>query len=126
MDKDGLIVGQNYLLTLSDWVYTPSGLQKNAVFGKVEAILSDEDTLGIKTNRGSTNWYVKIGDMLVAGCRIHYAIKTDYCFLGPVTDHVVENGVCRTYERPCNIYHQHEGGAPNVVRIDLNDLKDPS
>ena len=35
---------------------------------------------GIKTNRGSTNWYVVIGKMIIAGCQVHYVIQCDECY----------------------------------------------
>lgn len=50
-------------------------------------ILKDEDTLGIKTNARSTNWYAFVGDeekgIIVAGCQIHYAC---ICNNKPCTD----------------------------------------
>lgn len=37
--------------------------------------------LGIKTNMKSTNWFAKVGcedkHVIIAGCQIHYAVKTD-------------------------------------------------
>ena len=70
-------IGEKYLITTDSWFMAPDGQMYKAVFGAVKEILGDEETLGIKTNRGSTNWYVSIGNMLVAGCQIHYAIKTE-------------------------------------------------
>ena len=47
--------------------------------GKIE-ILSDE-VLGVKTNRNSSNWFMKIGgdglEVIVAGCQIHYVVRCD-------------------------------------------------
>lgn len=39
-------------------------------------IHEDQKVLGIKTNRHSSNWFLEIGNMVIAGCQIHYAIKT--------------------------------------------------
>lgn len=73
--------GQNVLVTTNAWFFGPDGKQYRAVWGKV-SIHSDEDTLGIKTNRMSSNWYALVGDgekaMMVAGCQIHYAILCSY------------------------------------------------
>lgn len=70
-------VGKNYLITTERWFIAPDGEQYRSVWGKVKSILDSEETLRIKTNRNSTNWYVEIGNMIVAGCQIHYAIQTD-------------------------------------------------
>lgn len=70
-------VGENYLITCDNWFYNPVGEQCRAVWGEVKAILNDSEALGIKTNRGSTNWFVQIGDTIVAGCQIHFAVKCE-------------------------------------------------
>jgi len=75
-------VGKRYLITTDNWFYAPNGAQHRVVFGKVSAVQNSEETLGIRTNRNATNWYVVIGNMIVAGCQIHYAIQTNECHLG--------------------------------------------
>ena len=70
-------IGKRVLITTNEWFLTPDGKSCKGVYGTVKNILSSEETLGVKTNSKSTNWYVEIGDMLVAGCQIHYAIITD-------------------------------------------------
>jgi len=70
-------LGEKYLITTDGWFVAPDGERYSAVFGTVVSVHSDEETLGVKTNRGSTNWYVEIGKMLIAGCQVHYAIRTD-------------------------------------------------
>ncbi|MFW8567024.1 hypothetical protein [Orrella sp. 11846] len=70
-------VGDNALITTDNWFYAPNGNSYRAVWGTVKAVSSDKEVLGINTNRNSTNWYVEIGNMIVAGCQIHYAVATD-------------------------------------------------
>jgi len=70
-------IGQKALVTTSEWFYAPDGAQYRAVFGTIKGIFEDDATLGIKTNSKSTNWYLEIGNMIVAGCQIHYAVMTD-------------------------------------------------
>ncbi len=72
-------IGDKALITTEGWFYAPDGISYRAVFGTVKGVLNSQDTLGVKTNARSTNWYVEIGNMTVAGCQIHYAIKTDKC-----------------------------------------------
>ena len=72
-----------FLITTDEWFVAPDGDQYKAVFGTVIGVVSSEVVLGLKTNRGSTNWYVEIGNMLIAGCQIHYAIKTDKVNFAP-------------------------------------------
>ena len=69
-------VGDTVLVTTNDWFYAPDGKKYKAVFGDLIAIENSENTLGVKTNAKSTNWYMQIGNMIVAGCQIHYCIKT--------------------------------------------------
>ncbi|CZT36169.1 hypothetical protein [Rhizobium sp. 9140] len=69
--------GQKYLINTDQWFFAPDGENYKAVFGTVHAVVDAEQTLGLKTNRNSTNWYVAIGDMIIAGCQIHYAMRAD-------------------------------------------------
>lgn len=81
------------LATLDNYFFTPDGKQYRAVFSKVRAISGDQETLGIKTNARSTNWYATIGDMTIAGCQIHYVVKTDDCNTQDVRDFTIVEGV---------------------------------
>ena len=74
-----ITIGDKALITTEGWFFAPDGKSYRAVFGTVKGVSTSQDTLGVKTNAKSTNWYVEIGNMLVAGCQIHYAIKTDKC-----------------------------------------------
>lgn len=70
-------IGEKFLITTDNWFYAPDGNNYKAVWGTIKGIKSDKESLGISTNRGSTNWYLEIGNMNVAGCQIHFAIKCD-------------------------------------------------
>lgn len=70
-------IGKKVLITTDCWFIAPDGRNYKAVHGTVKGVYSDQETLGIKTNRGSTNWYVEIGNMTIAGCQIHYAVTCD-------------------------------------------------
>lgn len=75
-------IGKKYLITVDDWFYAPDGKQYHAVFGTIQGFHNSLETLGIKVNIRSADWYMSIGNgntMSIAGCRIHYAIKTDSC-----------------------------------------------
>lgn len=96
-----------YLITTDNWFFCPDGKQYKAVWGDVEIL--DDSILGIKTNRNSSNWFLKIGkndkEVYVAGCQIHYSVK---CNVRPNTDCVEEyttndEGI-KFYERPTNIW----------------------
>lgn len=69
-------LGEKYLITTDNWFIAPDGEQYKSVFGTVKSIMDDKDALGVKTNRHSSNWFVMIGSMMIAGCQIHYCIKT--------------------------------------------------
>lgn len=97
-----------YLITTDSWFYAPNGKPYKAVWGEVEVL--EDVFLGIKTNRNSTNWFLKVGNaesnVVIAGCQIHYAVK---CETMPNTEPSedwladAQNGI-RKYERPTTIY----------------------
>ena len=62
-----------YLITTDDYFIAPDGKEYKCVWGDVQ-ILND-NVLGVKTNRNAVNWYAKVGDVIIAGCQIHFAIK---------------------------------------------------
>ena len=96
-----------YLVTTDSWFFAPDGLQYCAVYGDVQ-IVGDE-SLGLKTNRNSTNWYAMIGTeanhVIVAGCQIHYSVK---CLKRPkdliVEDYSLFEGKQVKSLRPSRIY----------------------
>lgn len=103
--------GKKALVTTDGWFLAPDGKQYRAVFGTVRKIHSDADTLGIKTNIRSTNWFLEIGNMCIAGCQIHYAIATETCELGDVPDVHVEAGKVTEFTSPARIYDADQGAA---------------
>jgi hypothetical protein len=103
--ESSMQVGQKALITTNAWFYGPDGRQYRAAFGTVKAVRTSEDTLGVRTNARSTNWYVKIGNLTIAGCQIHYALRCDTVNTGPTKDWSAdaEKGLTE-YDRPSAIY----------------------
>ncbi len=97
-------IGTKVLITTLDWFFAPDGQTYKAVFGTVKGILTDEETLGVKTNRSSTNWYVEIGNMTIAGCQIHYAIATEKVSNAKHVGEFEHEGKATTGERNSRIY----------------------
>lgn len=85
-------IGKKYIITTSEWFFAPDGNSYKAVFGTINGIMNDQETLGIKTNRNSSNWYLSIGNMIIGGCQIHYAVKTDECSNFPPKRSIETNG----------------------------------
>lgn len=106
-----VVPGMKALITTDAWFMAPDGRLYSSVFGTVEGIYGDKETLGIATNRNSTNWYLKIGGMVIAGCQIHYAVVCDSVNAGPVEDWKDSDGGVTTYTRPSRIYMADEGDA---------------
>lgn len=98
-------VGKKALITTDCWFIAPNGQQYRSVFGTVKAVRSSEETLGVRTNARSTNWYVEIGCMTLAGCQIHYAIRTDSVNFNSCEDYSASSsdGICK-YVRPSSIF----------------------
>jgi len=97
--------GEKWLITCNAWFYGPDGRQYRGAFGTIQGIHGDEQTLGIKTNRNATNWYLRIGGVVIAGCQIHYAVRTDECHTGPVDDWNEKEGVIKKFQRPSSIFN---------------------
>jgi hypothetical protein len=70
-------LGKKALLTCDNFFVAPDGKQYRSVHGVVRGVFTSEETLGIKTNARSSNWYVMIGNMIIAGCQIHYAVRCE-------------------------------------------------
>lgn len=97
-----------YLITTDSWFIAPDGKLYRAVWGEVEII---QDTmLEIKTNKNSSNWFAKVGGennhVIIAGCQIHYAIKSEAKPYSEITkDYVTSHEVgCKEFERPTQIW----------------------
>lgn len=98
MIKTLITPGDKALITTDGWFIAPDGEQYRSAFGTVKGVYDSYNTLGVKTNAKSTNWYVVIGNMTIAGCQIHYAIKTDKVSYEPPHCSIEHEGV-RRYER---------------------------
>lgn len=97
-------IGDKALITTEAWFYAPDGRQYKALHGTVKALRSSDDTLGIRTNARSTNWYIEVGNMTIAGCQVNYLTKTDSCNFGSVLDYQAgSEGYCE-FTRPSSIY----------------------
>jgi len=111
MTPKNLQIGKTALITTHNWFTAPDGRQYKAVFGTVNSVMDATETLGLKTNAHSTNWYVECGNMTIAGCQINYAIRTDSCNFGPAETHTVHEGVLNIFEQPSYIYNADQGYA---------------
>lgn len=103
-----LQVGKKALVTCDNWFLAPDGRQYRGIFGTVKGVFTAEDTLGVRPNGKSTNWYAEIGNMVIAGCQIHYVIRTDGCNIGEVSDWKETEGDVKLFNRPSHIYYAQE------------------
>ena len=116
---------QTYLIN-TDWFVAPDGKQYKAAWGEVE-ILQD-DFLGIKTNRASTNWYAKVGDkdrhVIIAGCQILYAVRADHPpNMGDSAEWQADatNGIKR-FDAPSRIYIAQQITIDKQTQSKINQL----
>lgn len=93
-------VGDKILVTTDNWFFAPDGEMYRAVFGTVKGVFKDEELLGVKTNARSTNWYAQIGDAIIAGCQIHYAVKTDSVSFKPPLREIEHEGILKVEKNP--------------------------
>lgn len=99
-------VGDKALVTCEQWFIAPNGRLYRCVFGTVKAVLTAEDALGVRPNGRSSNWYLEIGCITIAGCQIHYAVRTDAAILDRVNDwhFSAEKQTLVEYDRPSMIF----------------------
>jgi len=99
-------VGDKALVTTNDWFVAPDGKSYKAVFGTVRGVRTAEETLGIKPNGKSTNWYLEIGNMTIAGYQVHYAVRTEK-FSDNRSDEWTASAAdgLREYQAPCRVYN---------------------
>ena len=90
-------LNENYLITSNNWFVAPDGKQYKSVWGKVTGVFDDGETLGIKTNDKSTNWYIVIGNMIIAGCQVFFVIQTDSIDFTPCRKEVEHEGKIHRY-----------------------------
>ena len=99
-----MTVGSKVLITCDNWFYGRDGKSYRSVWGTLDGIFNDQETLGVKTNAKSANWYAVVGGMIVAGCQIHYAMDCDELPPELVDDFTVVEGKVIHYTRPSHIY----------------------
>ncbi len=102
-----LMLEKDILVTTDCWFTAPDGESYKAVYGKLIAIYTDEQALGVKTNSKSTNWYAQVGNMLLAGCQIHYAINCQdkYVNFGDTSCESTHEGKCVKSTQKSKIYN---------------------
>lgn len=100
-------VGERYLITTDGWFVAPDGETYQAAYGTVRHVGTVDDALGFRPRGGgSTNWFIEVGNLIVAGCQVHYAVRTDRCPGGPSTVwQQTASGQVVTGEAPPRIYY---------------------
>ena len=107
-------IGAQVLVTTDNWFFAADGKSYRAIWGTVRAIRDDKETLGIKTNARSTNWYAEIGDTLVAGCQIHYAVRCGQPPPEKVADYkTMDSGLVVEFQKPSDIWNADASGSHN-------------
>jgi len=97
-------IGQKALVTTDGWFFAPDGRQYRAVFGTVKAVRTAEESLGVRPNGRSTNWYLQIGALTLAGCQVHYVLRCDECSTAShIPDFTTAPFV--KFDRPTSIFH---------------------
>ncbi|CAH0174545.1 hypothetical protein [Stenotrophomonas lactitubi] len=98
-------IGQKVLITTNEWFFGGDGRLYRSAWGTVKSVRTSEVTLGVRTNARSTNWYVELGSMIIAGCQIHYLVGADAPPPDTVEDHSITEGVVRHFVRPSQCWN---------------------
>lgn len=99
-------LNKKVLITTNQWFLAPDGNSYQAVWGTFKGVHEDQKVFGFRVNRSHANWYLEIGDMVIAGCQVLYLIE---CPKKPQTEKhrhyetSVEHGL-KTFDVPTRIY----------------------
>lgn len=66
------LIGKNVLITTNNWFIGKDGRQYKAVWGALKQIHTTQETLGFTPSRQNTNWFIEVGNMVIAGCQVLY------------------------------------------------------
>ena len=101
------MLGKNILVTTDQWFFAPDGSQYRAAYGKLLEVVDSKDALGIRTNSKSSNWYVQVGRVLIAGCQVHYAVNCEGAEMnfGDVESELTHEGKLTHQKTPTRIYN---------------------
>ncbi len=101
------MIRANVLVTTDSWFMAPDGREYKSVYGKLVGVFEDKEITGLKTNSKSTNWYLQVGTMIIAGCQSHYVINCNGIDvnLGSVKDFQCFEAEFIESTRPSKIYH---------------------
>lgn len=102
-------VGRKILVTVDNWFFAPDGKLYRAVFGTLHAVKTAEDALGVRPNGKSTNWYMEVGNITIAGCQIHYVVQTDSVNFGNIDEMLSHDAIYKESNRPTHIYNADGG-----------------
>ncbi len=97
-------IGKKVLVTTSDWFLAPDGLKYQGAWGTLNSINEAKESVGFAINRAHANWFIEIGNMVIAGCQVLYLISCeDKPETGTVEDWTSEGGGTK-YSHPSSIY----------------------
>ncbi|QGZ16194.1 hypothetical protein Hena1_00180 [Erwinia phage Hena1] len=102
------VPGQKMLITTDNYFFAPDGKQYRAAWGVCHGVQDADSTLGLKSNRGASNWFVLLGNLLIAGCQIHYAVACDTMSFGKTHSYDIHEGVRKDFISDCMVYNAGE------------------
>jgi hypothetical protein len=70
-------LNQKVLITTQSWFYAPDGMNYRAVWGTLKGVHAAKDVLGFTVNASHANFYIEIGNTVIAGCQALYCIRCD-------------------------------------------------
>jgi hypothetical protein len=99
-------LNQKVIITTSAWFYAPDGKLYRGVWGTLKGVHAAKDVLGFTVNASHSNFYVEIGDTVIAGCQALYCVRCDIKPNNDFVEHAMYdsgNGL-KMIDRPNEIY----------------------
>jgi hypothetical protein len=99
-------LNKKVIITTQSWFYAPDGVLYRAVWGTLKGVHAAKDVLGFTVNHSHANFYVEIGDTVIAGCQALYCVACPTRPEFKEVQHAVydnPNGL-KVFNRPNEIY----------------------
>lgn len=100
------LIGKKVLITTHEWFLGTDGRSYKAVWGDLVSITEAKDSVGFAIHRSQANWFIEIGDMVIAGCQVLYLMHCpDRPETGDIEDWSGDSG--KPYTHPSSIWACH-------------------
>jgi hypothetical protein len=102
-------LNQKVIITTQGWFYAPDGVQYRAIWGTLKGVHSAKDVLGFTVNASHANFFIEVGNTVIAGCQALYCVRCDNPPDFQLVDHqMYDHSGSKVIQRKNEIYISEE------------------